>query len=117
MPNPFKKTAPGSKISGQPNYRMTKSVRSSPSEYMDKSEFDEMSERMRYAQEAKRSRTTPPSSQVKKTKMSDRKLSKMGAGINTGLTAQRTKILKAIQRLPAAQQRKIYEALEGYAMD
>ncbi len=60
---------------------------------------------------------TRPSSQVKKTKMSDRKLSKMGAGINTGLTAQRTKILKAIQRLPAAQQRKIYEALEGYAMD
>ena len=60
---------------------------------------------------------TAPSSQVKKTKMSDRKLSKMGAGINTGLTAERNKILKAIQRLPAAQQRKIYEALEGYAMD
>ena len=54
---------------------------------------------------------------MKKTKMSDQKLSKMGAGINTGLTAERTKMLKAIQQLPVAQQRKIYKALEGYAMD
>jgi hypothetical protein len=60
---------------------------------------------------------TAPSSQTKKAKMSPRKLGKMGAAINTGMTAQRSKILAAIQRLPVSQQRKIYQALEGYAMD
>jgi len=60
---------------------------------------------------------TAPSSQVKKTKMSPRKLGKMGAAINTGMTPQRDAILKAIQRLPMSQQRKIYKALEGYATD
>jgi hypothetical protein len=60
---------------------------------------------------------TRPSSQVKKAKMSPRKLGKMGAAINTGMTAQRSKILAAIQRLPMSQQRKIYKALEGYATD
>jgi hypothetical protein len=54
---------------------------------------------------------------VKKAKMSPRKLGKMGAAINTGMTAQRSKILAAIQRLPMSQQRKIYKALEGYATD
>jgi len=60
---------------------------------------------------------TAPSSQVKKTKMSPRKLGKMGAAINTGKTPQRDAILKAIQRLPMSQQRKIYKALKGHVMD
>ena len=60
---------------------------------------------------------TRPSSRVKGAKMSPRKLTEMGDAINTGLTAERRKILNSIQRLPPAQRRKIYEALEGYAMD
>lgn len=59
---------------------------------------------------------TAPSSQVKKAKMSPRKLGKMGAAINSSMTSQK-KVLDAIKRLPDAQQRKIYELLKGYAMD
>ena len=65
----------------------------------------------------KTKRSTPASSQVKKAKMSPRKLGQMGAGINSGLGSERSKILGAIRKLPMAQQKAIYKALQGYAMD
>lgn len=78
---------------------------------------DKYSALVRQETPAQKQGITKPSSQVKKAKMSPRKLAKMGDAINTGMTAQRRKILAAIQRLPVSQQRKIYQALEGYAMD
>lgn len=62
MPNPPKKVPAGTRIPGQPNYRMTKSVYKDPASYMDKHEFDAETERLYQAQMAKLKRTTPPSS-------------------------------------------------------
>lgn len=62
---------------------------------------------------------TRPSSQVKKTKMSEQRLVKIGSAINTGLTGERAKVLKALSKLPAEQRVKIFNALTqgGYAME
>jgi len=62
---------------------------------------------------------TAPSSQVKKTKMSGQKLTKMGDAINTGLTGERAQVLKMLSKLPPAQLQKIMRALTegGYAME
>lgn len=62
---------------------------------------------------------TAPSSQVKKTKMSEQKLTKMGDAINTGLTGERAQVLKMLSKLPPAQLQKIMRALTegGYVME
>ena len=79
---------------------------------------DTIREDARASPEAKRG-ATAPSSQVKKTKMSEQKLTKMGDAINTGLTGERAQVLKMLSKLPPAQLQKIMRALTegGYAME
>ncbi len=62
MPNPPRKVPAGTRIPGQKHYRMTKSVYKDPASYMDKHAFGAETERLYQAQEAKRMRTTAPSS-------------------------------------------------------
>jgi hypothetical protein len=115
---------------------MTKAVREDPASYMDKFQYDEVNERMRYAQEAKRARTTSPSSQVKKTKKNpparlllrnailldpnkpsmraaakNIKQSVQGAGQSAG------SILKMIRKLPSKVVQQIYKGLEKMEPD
>jgi hypothetical protein len=62
---------------------------------------------------------TVPSSRVKKTKMSEQKLTKIGDAINTGLTPERERVLRLLSKLPREQMAKIFRALTegGYAME
>ena len=64
-------------------------------------------------------RSTPASSQVKKAKMSEQKLTKIGDAINTGLTPERARVLRLLSKLPREQMAKIFRALTegGYAME
>lgn len=51
--------------------------------------------------------------------MSEQRLVKIGSAINTGLTGDRAKVLKALSKLPAEQRVKIFNALTkgSYAME
>ena len=90
MPNPPKKVPAGTRIPGQSNYRMTKSVYKEPASYMDRHEFDAETERRYQAEEAKRMRTTSASSIAKKlVKEGNRKF--VGPMSNRALTAREMK--------------------------
>lgn len=95
MPNPPKKVPAGTRIPGQSNYRMTKSVYKNPASYMDKHEFDAETERLYQAQEAKRMRTTPASSTRKKP-MAPSQSGGMGSKIKRAMSPDKLKALLAL---------------------
>lgn len=96
MPNPPKKVPAGTRIPGQKNYRMTKSVQKDPASYMDKHEFDAETERLYQAQEAKRMRTTPASSTTKKKPMAMSQSVGMGSKIKRAMSPDKLKALVAM---------------------
>lgn len=73
----------------------------------------------RLTQKELRGGKTRPSSQVKKAKMSEQKLTKIGDAINTGLTPERAQVLRLLSKLPREQMAKIFKLLTegGYAME